>query len=229
MENRFDEYIIRNQTFRYYKEKHVQNEDDAYLIGFMACDGAFINNDRCTKMSINNTQLNIIEWFKDNYSPDTKIEETGIKVTKRVNAINPVYELKFSAKMRDFWNNHGIFCYKKDRRLIGIKHKFFWAYFAGCIDGDGFVTVAKRKDQRTESIRVFITHESERFLEDLQHKLMEFNIASGLKEHDSGNCYRLGIQSKFALMPILEKIEPHLKNQQKKKIVNDYLNKYYRK
>jgi len=229
VENHFEEYTVRKDVFRFYKHKHIQDAEDAYLIGYMACDGAYINYDKCKKMSVNGTELNIIEYFRDKYSPDTKIEQSGIKITKKVNAVKEVFELKFSAKMRELWANYGIFCYKKERRLVGIKHKYFWAYFAGCLDADGFVTVAIRKDQRTPSIRLFITHESEVFLKDLQNKLMEFGVASGLRDHhnDEG-CYRLGIQSKFALMPMLAEMLPFVKNTKKAKIISDYLAAYYK-
>lgn len=221
----FGEYSVRGEVKRYYKESFIQNSDDAYLIGYMACDGAFVKNRGYPFMSINSINQYLILDFKNRYCPDATIYFLGKKSSKRVKAISDVWEMKFPPKMSKLWNNYGIFRYKKDRRVIGISNTYFDPYMAGVIEADGFISITHRKDCRTPRLRFFITHASLKFLADIQNRLDMMGIPTSLRQHGK-NVYRLQAQHTNKNIEYLLSIIPYFKNNKKIAILNDYLKKY---
>jgi len=203
----------------------IENNFTAYLIGYMACDGGYINS-KHPFMMVSSTEEHIINHFNNRYCPDRVVYNVGKKSSKKVTARNNVFELRFPAKMNHSFNKFGIFKYKKDRRIVGIKQDFLLPYLAGCIDADGFITVTNRKDCRTPRLRFFITHESELFLSDLQSIFERFNVPTTLRQHGD-NVWRLQAQNTEKNKPFLDSLTPYLKNVKKNTMLNNYLVKYY--
>lgn len=224
MEN-FGEYTVRGKVKRFYDSAFIQCANDAYLIGYMACDGAFATNRGFPFMSVNSTQEYIIREFREEYCPDSSVYFCGKKSSEKVNAINDVWEVRFPAKMASLWKNYGIFSKKIDRRLVGISNANFLPYMAGVIEADGFIGVTHRNDCRTPRLRFFITHQSEKFLADLQNKLEMFCVPTTLRQHGK-NVFRLQAQNTVKNIVFLSKILQFLKNHKKRGILEDYLNEY---
>lgn len=219
----YGEYAVRKESKRFYKEERIRSVEDAYLIGYMACDGSYIENRGYPFMGVNSKNYEILEGFRNTYCPDNTIYFVGKKSSEKVKAISDVWELRFPPRMRVLWNNHGIFSRKLHRRVVGIRNEYLYSYFAGVVDSDGFISVCHRKDTRTPRLRVFITHESEKFLADLQNRL---EVNSTLRQHGN-NVFRLQLQNTEQNKPFLRKVLPYIRDKQRNKILKDYLYKYY--
>lgn len=220
MESTFSEYTTVGMTKRY---KNINTSEDCYLLGYLACDGGYVVNRKWPFMMVSSTEKYIITEFRNTYIPDSSIYNVGVKSSKKVNALNPVYELRWSPKASKQFNKYGVLCKKSARRVVGIPNKYFLQYLAGCIDADGFVSVTHRKDCRTPRLRFFITHTSEIFLADLQNR-MEINTT--LRQHGE-NVWRLQAQNTTQNMQLLNKLLPYIKNRKKYNVIKQYLNKYY--
>lgn len=229
------EYNAAGKIKRYYKFTHIQNLDDAYMMGYIACDGAYVKNAKGNKcypyISVNSTQKYLITQFRDSYCPNNTIYNEGIKSSTKVKAINPTYCVRFPSKMNEIFKNHGCFEYKENRRIVGIPKKLMDGYIRGVIDADGFITISVRKDCRTPRLRWFITHQSKQFLLDLQNIITDFyGVNTSLNQHTSGNCWRLGGQHTEQNKVFLNKvfcIPLKVYNIDKFNIVNKYLQQYY--
>lgn len=223
------EYTIRGEKKRFVMLQPQISYDDAYLIGYLACDGGYVAGKRPGEraaqpfMMVSSTEKNIVEWVRDSYIPDATIYDVGCKSSKKVNAASSVFELRFSPKASAQFARFGIFCKKPNRRLVGIKNKHMYAYTAGVLEADGFITITMRKDCRTPRIRFFITHGGEQFLADLQNWLP---INTTMRQHGL-NVWRLQAQSTSQNMEFLSKVLPYMKSDKKRKIVSEYLGKYY--
>lgn len=229
MEKSWTEYNDKGSTKRCYIFDSIENNADAYFLGYMACDGSFVYNRGYSFMSVNSTEEYIVRHFHDVYTPDTKLYNVGVKKSEKVNAIREVFETRFAPKMKSTFNKFGVFNYKKSRRVVGIPNKYFGAYLRGVIDADGFITVTHRKDCRTPRIRWFITHESEQYLADIQEKVASlFKITTTLRQHGK-NVWRLQAQNTEENIKLFKEIyNLHLDvwNIQKYTIVAMYFAKY---
>lgn len=222
----YGEYTVRGKTYRYKKFLKISTNSEAYFIGYMACDGGYLNG-KHPRMRVNSTERYIMEDFRDEFCPDSTIYKGRFNSSKKVKATNAVYELGLSSKLRTSLNNFGVFCYKKERRVVGIPNKFFLPYLAGVIDADGFIAVGHRKDCRTPRLRFFVTHQSGNYLSDLQKKMVDlYGLPTFVAYHHHTDCYRLSCQHTSKNIVFLRGILPFLKNRKKIKILSDYLNQY---
>lgn len=203
----------------------VDNPESAYLIGYLACDGGYINA-RYPFMMVSGTNEHIMCSFRDRYCPDRVVYSVGKKSSEKVKATHDVYELRFPAKMNNTFKKFGIFDYKVNRRIVGIKKEYMIPYIAGCIDSDGFITVGHRKDCRSPRLRWFITHQSEMFLSDLQNILIQHDVPTTLRQHGP-NVWRLQAQNTEKNKVFLNKLVSHLKDVRKNTMTNNYLSKYF--
>lgn len=197
MEKTKTEYKDKGSTKYVYNFNKIESFEDAYFIGYMSCDGAFItaNGGNSSFMTVNSTYRPIVAHFAKAYTSHAIIRNVGIKSSEKVNAKNEVFEVRFPPKFNDTLRNYGIWCKKPERRIVSIPNKFFLAYFWGVLDSDGFVSITHRKDCRTPRLRFFISHGGEAFLVDLQNKLAElFNLNTTLRKHGA-NVWRLQAQN----------------------------------
>lgn len=216
----YGEYTDKGKSKRY---KLIDVEHDAYLIGYLACDGGYIGSARYPFMMVNGTDERTIRWMQRVYLPDKVIYNSGKKSSAKVNAINDCFELRWSSSTSQQFSKYGIMCRKKDRRVVSIPNKVFLEYLAGCIDADGFISVTHRKDCRTPRLRFFITHASELFLADLQSRIQ---VNTTLRQHGD-NVWRLQGQNTEQNKPFMSEVLPFLRNSKKKGILTNYLNEYY--
>lgn len=217
----YGEYTVRGRLYKYAIINKIENWQQAYFAGYMACDGGYVQNRGWPFMMVNSTERYIIESFRDMFVPNNTIYSVGKKSSDKVNAINDVYELRFT-KMDQFFKRIGVFGYKPDRRLIGIPRRFLLQYIVGLIDSDGFISVTHRKDCRSSRLRFFITHVSERFLIDIQNMLNEeFNLGSTLRKHGE-NVFRLSCQNTGKNIDFLLNATPWVQNTKKYQILYNY-------
>lgn len=229
MEKFWTEYSDKGNIRRCYVFDSITNKEDAYFLGYMACDGSFVFNRGYSFMSVNSKNKHIVEKFGSEYSPDSKILFLGKKSSEKVTAVSDVYEVRFSPKMKQVFAKFGVFDYKLNRRVVGIPNKFFGAYLRGVIDSDGFITVGYRADCRTPRLRWFITHQSEMYLADLQNKINDvYNVSTTLRQHGK-NVWRLQAQNTVQNIKFLKEIFSlgiDVCDFQKRSIVENYLLKY---
>lgn len=172
----------------------ISSDEDAYFIGYMACDGGYILANGFPFMSVSSSDKSIIDHFAK-YTSHAVVRNVGQKSSKKVNATSDIYELRFPAKMSQTFKNFGIWCKKPERRVVGIPKVYFLAYFWGVLDSDGFISVTHRADCRTPRLRFFITHGSEKFLADVQNLLnTEYGLSTTLRQHGP-NVWRLQAQN----------------------------------
>lgn len=229
MEKSWTEYNDKGSKKRCYIFDSIDNNADAYFLGYMACDGSFVYNRGYSFMSVSSTEEYIVKHFRDMYTPDNKLYNVGIKKSEKVNAIREVFETRFAPKMKTTFNKFGIFDYKKNRRIVGIPKKYFGAYLRGVIDADGFITVTYRKDCKTPRIRWFITHESVQYLADLQEKVASlFKVTTTLRQHGP-KVWRLqgqNTEDNIRLFNEIYNLYLNVWNVQKYTIVASYFAKY---
>lgn len=222
MENVYREYNTEGIVKRY---KTISNKDagDVYLIGYLAGDGAYVTNKQLPFIAVNSTEQYIIEQFRDSYCPDNTVYYSGLKSSEKVNAINPVYELRFPIRFSAQLAPFGVFKKKIARRMVGIPKHMLHPYIAGLIDSDGFISVSHRKDDRTPRLRWFITHNSEQYLADVQNALP---INTTLRQHGP-NVWRLQAQNTSQNLTFLNEVFPYLRNRKKRTILLNYITEYY--
>lgn len=222
MEN-YGEYTVRGSVKKY---RIVCKDEDAYLLGYLACGGGYIVNGGFPFMMVSSTEKYIVQWVQERYIPDNKIISVGKKSSKKVRAVNDVFELRWSGKASEQFKKFGIFCKKPERRIVNIPNRSMPKYLAGCIDGDGFITVTHRKDCRTPRLRFFITHGGEKFLSDLQCKMDLLGVSTTLRQHGD-NVWRLQAQNTAQNIQFLNSIKGFLRNKKKLEIVNNYLENHF--
>jgi hypothetical protein len=228
MESKYSEYTVRGITYRYVSFDAIRNITDAYTIGYVACDGGFVENRGHPFMMVNSVDRSVLELFKNEYCPDSRIWNTGKKSSEKVTATNDCYEFRFAPKMRDSFSKFGVFCAKKNRRIVNIPDSMILPYAAGAMDSDGFITVSHRKDCRSPRLRWFITSCAENWLVDLQNKLDKiYGIPTTLRiHHANGKCFRLQSQNTEANIWFLSEmnaLELPYRNSKKYNVVSKYL------
>lgn len=223
MESNICEYTIRGESKYFVRLNDKITDDEAYLIGYMACDGGYTAGKPGYSFSmVSSVELPIIEWVKSNFLPCATLRNTGRRSSAKVTATNDVYEIRFTPKASQQFSRFGIFCKKPERRLVGIPKKRMNAYMAGVIEADGFITVGHKKDCRTPRLRFFVTHGGEKFLADLQEWLP---VPTTLRQHGD-NVWRLQAQNTTQNAAFLAEVLPFMKNAKKKRILTDYLDNY---
>lgn len=222
MENVYREYSTHGIMKRY-KIISNKNDKDVYLLGYLAGDGSYITDRSWPFMSVNSTEKYIVDYFRDEYCPDSEVYYEGIKSSNLVNAVNPVHSLRFPAKFSIQLAAYGIFVKKPSRRFVGVPKTMLAPYIAGLIDSDGFISVSHRKDTREPRLRWFITHAAEKFLVDIQNAL---GISTTIRQHGP-NVWRLQAQNTEHNKSFLYRLLPYLRNRKKRYVLSNYLANYY--
>lgn len=222
----YREYTVRKQTFKFLDFNKIDNKDLAYVCGYLAGDGSYLERSGYPKLALSSIDYSIVEAFRDYLSPNTSIQYLGKQSSERVNSLNDLWSVNLSSKVSNCFKPFGIFSYKKDRRMVGIPNSLFIHYFHGVLDADGFIGITVRRDCRSPRVRIFITHESEKFLVDLQNKLDElFEVPSTIRQHGK-NCYRLQLQNtekNKQLLDILYSNTPFIYSKKKESVYNNRL------
>lgn len=220
----YGEYKDKGITRTFKNVPKIIDNNWAYMIGYLACDGGYVVNRGFPFMMVNSTQEYIIRDFVSFlFDSNRSVYFIGKKSSEKVVATNDVWEVRFPPALSKQLTRFGIFCKKSDRRVVGVSKHVLLAYLAGCIDADGFISVTHRKDCRTPRLRWFLTHGSEKFIADLQHLLP---INTTMRQHGD-NVWRLQAQNTEQNIMFLRDVLPFLRNKQKINVLSNYLADYF--
>lgn len=175
---------------------NIDSKKIAYLIGFLAGDGAFCDGfgKRSHRMAITTTDMDVVNWISKN------IEYFSIDNPKFTNNIESgifaqqaSYTKTFAVKYSEFFNKYGILCKKTERSYNNISKADMKHFMLGLIDSDGCISFTRRKDRDRISGKVSITHQSVMLLSKLQTFLAEnLGIASTIKPKGTEKCFVFG-------------------------------------
>lgn len=177
------------------KFEEVNEKKIAYLIGFLAGDGAF--NDgfgkRADRMSVTTTDMDVVNWISEHF------EEYPIDNPRFVNneargifAKQPSYLKTFGVIHSAFFNKYGILTKKEERTVCNISKANMRYFMLGLIDADGCLSYTIRKDRERVSAKVSINHPSLKMFEKIQEYLLSsLCIPSSIKPKGTEKCYVL--------------------------------------
>jgi hypothetical protein len=187
------EYKINNSTYRLNTFDKIRNEEDAYLIGYLLGDGGFCasTHKRKSRLFVSSTERYIIDFFKENYCPDTAItSKIPVNKTRNIVSSRESHVLMFSSKF-DF-TKFGVQCLKKDRTFHNVPKELFGDFLRGLFDADGSFSWGRRKDRDRLWCGFKITHQNKKALEKVQNVLLNvYNISSGIDKKKDEDCYVL--------------------------------------
>lgn len=189
-------YIYDGRTFRcndnYFDV--IDNYKKAYILGFLYADGC-ITADGRIQSSLNEKDVEILEFIKNEICPTTNIHHTNYQNIKR----DPQVTLRFSSKqiysrlinlgfeLDKTSNDSNIFNY--------IPEEFKFDFIRGYSDGDGNIRCQYKEGMHKNgkfywSNSFSFSNGSKQILEDIQKYLLNFNITNGkLKEFKNKNLY----------------------------------------
>lgn len=213
----FSEYTDKNIVRRFYKFNYISNSTDAYLIGYLSCDGNYSeqkkNGKLYPKMGVTSTDKYIVESFQKTYCPDQSILYREPRSSLKVNATKSTADLWFPKKMETTFKKFGIYTEKSKRRLIGIPKEYMSSYTLGVMDADGCFVVRHRKDCRTPRLNIHIVSSAVDLLLDIQkHLELNLNIASSIYNRKSSKCSELRINNTVSAIKFGEWIYSKLPN-----------------
>lgn len=175
---------------------NIGDKKIAYLIGFLAGDGAFCDGfgKRSSRMAMTTVDMDIVKWVSANvekFSTDnpkfTDNKDAGIF------AKQASYTKTFAVKYSEFFNKYSILCKKGERTFNNIAKINMRQFMLGLIDSDGCISFTHRKDRDRIACRISITHPSALLLEKVQTFLMEsLCIPSSIKPKGTEKCFVWG-------------------------------------
>ena len=175
--------------------ENVSSEKVAYLIGYLAGDGCFLDgkNKRTDRLSTSCTDKEIFDWIVSNF------EMSDVYHTKRGNnealgifATKDAYAKTFPTSYSQNFNKYGILCKKTERSLQNISKQNMKYWLLGLLDSDGMISWSIRKDRDRVAAKVNFTHPSIKLLEKVQTFIRdELNISSSIKPKGTENCFVL--------------------------------------
>jgi len=203
------EYVINGKKYRLNIFDKLDCKD-AYLIGYLAGDGAFSKktHKKHAKLTISSSNENVIKFIKKNYCPDSTYRSI-IPINNKRNIISKKLShiLPLSSKFSETFKKYGILCLKKDRTFINISRKMFMYYLRGLIDADGNISTGIRKDRDRLWFKFQITHQSIKLLKAVQNLLnIEYNISTVITKRKDEDCFDLTISNRESLLVLYKNI-----------------------
>lgn len=175
------EYIVNNKKVLVNLFDEIRDEIDAYFIGYLFADGGFHapTHKRKARMAVSSTDIDIIKFFAKHYQPLTEVVVRAPNYNKARGIIGKLQysNLVFSSKFSETFAKFGVLKLKKERTFHNIPKKFFNSFLLGVFDADGSITWGKRKDRNRVWGEFKITHQSHKFLLQIQRILLEmYNV-----------------------------------------------------
>lgn len=204
------EYSINNKKYRLNLFEKIENEKQAYLIGYLCGDGGISteNKKRKNRLCISSTYEETITVFKNEFCPDSTVSSrVPINNTEGYNikTNKPSFTLTFSSKFSNTFNKFGILSKKENRRLVNIPKKSMKHYLLGLFDADGCISWGKRKDRNRLWSNFQITHQSMDVLSKIQTYIMEeLNIATSIKPRKTEKCFDLRTSNRNHIVKLYE-------------------------
>lgn len=229
-----EEYTVNNRKVCVNIFEEIRDNDDAYLIGYLAADGAYHQptHKRKARFAVSSTDKYIISFFNSKYQPSTELrirepnnnDKRGI--TGRKTYINMIFSSLFSKTFEKF----GILSLKKDRDVRNIPPTYFNTFLLGLFDADGSISYGYRKDRNRLWGNFRITHASSKVLSKVEEYLKSLGITSSLKKKGKESCYVLTVSkldSVKYLFNVIYNNKPSVFNYEKFKHFSELLNMPY--
>lgn len=197
----FTTYVTKGKEWRYKPFNVISNPEDAYLIGYLSSDGTYsvttkTNGKVYGRMGVSSTSIDIIEYFKETYAPDNKLNYRQPRSSVKVNAINPTVELWFPSIYRNTFNIFGIYKHKPERDIKNVSIEFMNSCLLGIMDADGCFVIRNREDCNIKLLNVHIVSSATNLLKTIQaHLKITLNINSSIYVRKNNNCSELRINN----------------------------------
>lgn len=238
MKSYYDEYYAKNtgKAYRVYNFDTIENATDAYFVGIVATDGAYImsKHRRQPRMSFSSNDRELITTIGDHYC-------RGVNVVDRSNRLitfgekqykTENYELNFPVGTSRSLENFGVNYPKGDRILKKIPKEFLSAYMLGIIDGDGCIAVVRPKNSKSVLLNVRIVTGAITLAPQLRKVIEdEFGFTPGMRFR-AENCIELYITATKRAIDFCKWIysnPPLFCSKRKKKIFDDFYEEYKNK
>lgn len=233
------EYTVRGKEYIVYPIDKIQNATDAYVIGYLAADGAYSKigkQKNFDRMSITSSQKFVIDGIIENYIPNNEAMDRSNRKISITNTLGktynyenrPCWEMHFPIRFTESLRKYGIVCNKPERVMAGIPKQFRSAYILGFMDGDGSIVVRHRKDCRTPRLSIHIITGAQKIALQLQNELAnEYGIISSIYHRQGNKNYcELRInntQHAIKFCEIIYSNLPDFYNFKKKQIFDSYM------
>lgn len=236
MERQSVEYTVRGIKYKVNLLNEIQDETDAYVIGYLAADGSFSYGGKKNfmKMGISSKNRYILEGIRTKYIPLNSIRKRvrNISITnaqgkkyKYQNNVN--YELDFPIRFSESLVKYGIAKPKTQRVIAGVPKKYWSACILGFLDADGSIQVRHRKDRRTSRLNIHIVTSARTITRHIQRECENvLKIGSSIYERKNADCVDFKIETTKSAIKFCKWIYnslPDFYNYQKKKIFDSYM------
>ena len=196
------EYIVNNKKVLVNLFDEIRDETDAYFIGYLFADGGYHapTHKRKARMAVSSTDIDIIKFFAQYYQPLTEVIVRNPNSNKERSIVGKLQysNLVFSSKFSETFAKFGVLKLKKERTFHNIPKKFFNSFLLGIFDADGSISWGHRKDRNRVWADFKITHQSHKFLLQIQRTLLEmYGIPTFVTVKGSNeDCYVLRISDR---------------------------------
>lgn len=175
---------------------NIDSKKIAYLIGFLAGDGAFCDGfgKRSSRLAVTTVDIDVVNWISKNIEDfSTDNPKFNDNVGAGIFAKQASYTKTFAVKYSEFFNKYGLMCKKSERSYNNIAKVNMRQFMLGLIDSDGCISFTRRKDRNRIACKVSITHPSLMLLEKVQTFLVEsLSIPSTIKPKGTEKCFVWG-------------------------------------
>jgi len=157
--NRLCPYGIPNTTLDI-----IDSTDKAYILGFIAADGAIIGN--ALTITVKYTDKSVVEYIRDIIQPSGNLLE--IKRASSFDATKQIHHIRFSHSNKHLINSiksYGILPNKSltmENIIYNIPKEFRPAFIIGYFDGDGSISLPKPRLEYKSPNKTQIVYPSHR-------------------------------------------------------------------
>lgn len=231
----FTDFVSKGKIRRYNPFDCINNFEDAYLIGYLSSDGTYsmttkVNGKQYPRMGVTSTTIETIEYFRDNYCPDTIINYREPRSSEKVNAVNPTAEFWFPSIYKNIFPKYGIYCHKPERDLLNIPVEYMGACLLGVMDADGCFVKRDRDDCRITLLNVHIVSSAYNILTTIKDFVKDhLEIDASIYQRKDKEYYELRINntnSSFRFGEFIYSQLPKKYNLEKFKLFQNYYNYY---
>lgn len=178
----------------------INNNKEAYLLGYLLGDGGY---DKIKdSMSVNSTNINVIELFKDTFQPEGIINSVIPVNNSRPEIVSSQlsHNLSLSNHYTDTFNYYGITELKPNRVYRNIPHEYMKAFIIGFLDADGSVKCFNGTDGKQGTrlrTAITFTHPCKEMLNNLGMFLKaELNLDYSVYPKGKEECFAMSISGK---------------------------------
>ena len=192
---------MKDSTINTQYFKKINSYNKAYLLGFIAADGAIVQNKgystKTLTITIHAKDIAVLELLKSELNSSLNIKDITYKSKSLLSYKLDVNHKRFTTSRKEIIQDLEKVGLTSNKSLtmpnlvVNIPKKYRKAFILGYFDGDGCITNSTEKRIRYEAK---FTSGNKDFLLKIQDKLNEVNIYSSLRE--KGNAFDLCIDRK---------------------------------